>query len=99
MRPSIALSGKSLGHAIRMRIVEDPTAVPPDDTLRMPQLQLTSLLGRAREGDDPVFLLVRRRAPRLASQVFPRPALTTSSVSIVLFVALILGTVLLWALR
>jgi hypothetical protein len=69
--------------------------VPPEDTIRMPVLQLDSLLGRARDGDEPVFLLVRRRAPRFA----PRFLLTNASVSIVLLVAVVLGTALLWALR
>jgi hypothetical protein len=72
--------------------------VPPEDTLRMPAPELSSLLGRARDDEEPVFLLVRRRAPRLADGLPLRGALVDPTVSIVLFVALVLGTVLLAAL-
>lgn len=67
--------------------VRGPAAVPPEDTLRMPAPELSSLLGRARDDEEPVFLLVRRRAPRLAD----------ATVSIVLFVVLVLGTAILSA--
>ena len=73
---------------------EDPAAVP-EDTLRMPVLQLDSLLGRARDEEEPVFLLVRRRAPSSP----PMIRRINPSVSILLFVALVLGTGLLYLLR
>jgi hypothetical protein len=78
-----------------MRIAfEDPAAVP-EDTLRMPVRELDSLLGRARDDDEPVFLLVRRRVP--SSTGLRR--LADASVSFLLFVALVLGTALLYSLR
>jgi hypothetical protein len=73
--------------------------VLPNDTLRMPALQLDSLLGRARDEEEPVFPLVRRRNPPLGPTLAARPSLMSSTVSIVLFVALVVGTLLLWALR
>jgi hypothetical protein len=82
-----------------MRIVRGTAAVLPNDTLRMPALQLDSLLGRARDEEEPVFPLVRRRDPPLLATVAPRPSLASSTVSIVLSVALVAGTLLLWALR
>jgi hypothetical protein len=82
-----------------MRIVKDPVAVPTEDTLRMPVMQLDSLLGRTRGDEEPVFLLVRRRDPVLYPLSIPKRPLVSSSVSIVLLVALVLGIALLWALR
>lgn len=73
--------------------------MPLDDTLRMPVLQLDSLLGRARDEGEPVFPLVRRRAPELATMTVPFTKPSSSAVSIVLLVALVLGALLLWALR
>lgn len=82
---------------------QDPVAVPPEDTLRMPSLQLDSLLGRTRDDEEPVFLLVRRRDPIDSLEVpeqVPKESIATSAVSIVLVVAAILALcALLWALR
>jgi hypothetical protein len=86
-----------------MGIVSGPVAVHPEDTLRMPSLQLDSLLGRAREDEEPVFPLVRRRArtdaPELLSPV-PKLSMLSASVSILSVVAVVLGVgALLWLLR
>lgn len=76
--------------------------MPLDDTLRMPKLELDSLLGRARDDEEPVFPLVRRRAPLVEPFGIPSPPKTgilSATVSIVLLVAVVLAPVLLWVLR
>ena len=73
--------------------------MPLDDTLRMPVLQLDSLLGRARDDDEPVFPLVRRRALLPERMTVPMDRGASTTVSIVLLVALVLGALLLWVLR
>lgn len=73
--------------------------MPPDDTLRMPVLELDTLLGRARDGDEPVFPLVRRRVPRLSNELLPLSRASSSGVSIVLGVTVVLGTAVLYLLR
>lgn len=70
-----------------------------EDTLRMPVLQLDALLGRRRDEEEPVFPLVRRREPSAPPAPSFRRSWASPSVSIVLFVALVLGTGLLYVLR